>query len=482
MFVYFVFLRVALVSCSCQAQALTTFFPKHSNMSRSDSNTNLSQHKGEDTMQGKVFTPGAGKAPKVSRWQPQDFGLNPDGTRIEVPGSSSTRENPAEPAPLTDDGADALFGKMRPLGMPRMFLANGFKKRGTATEHAKQQKRGTATEHDGTATQHAKQQKRGTATEHAKQPVVMKPNAHTQQYMEKAQADRADNTLENLVVLLADFLTHLLRELCPCFADHCEDLVFGKIEEWATPSSDRPSFYHESELLLHKKIWDVITRDVRGVPKENFFVQWCRRISMHHHGASTENADCSDRFRRMAEDIFAHDLTPEQKRDPKYKLREDKSLSSKQRSLVNSILRANMGDSKVAMYILDRGVPELLVPPVLRKPVKQELLQPMLDEFMTWYGTLLRWLAERDTDPNTIIARKLSDLNLKQWQSERRRRKYEAQLDLRHGAHLAELRYGNNKRSHDLSATEQRVVEDFECGKLDKQHDNLRVVKPNHWR
>ena len=106
----------------------------------------------------------------------------------------------------------------------------------------------------------------------------------------------------------------------------------------------------------------------------------------------------------------------------------------------------------------------------------------MLDEFMTWYGTLLRWLAEKDTDPNTIIARKLSDLNLKQWQSERRRRKYEAQLDLRHGAHLAELRYGNNKRSHDLSATEQRVVEDFECGKLDKQHDNLRVVKPNQWR
>ena len=60
--------------------------------------------------------------------------------------------------------------------------------------------------------------------------------------------------------------------------------------------------------------------------------------------------------------------------------------------------------------------------------------------------------------------------------------KYEAQLDLRHGAHLAELRYGNNKRSHDLSATEQRVLEDFEYGKLDKQHDNLRVVKPNHWR
>jgi hypothetical protein len=448
-------------------------------------------------MQGKVFIPGAGKAPKASRWQPQDFGLNPDGTRIEVPGSSSTRENTAEPAPLTDDGADALFGKMRPPGMPRMFLANGSKKRGTATEHAKQQKRGTDTEHAkqpvvmkpnthtqqrGTATEHAKQQKRGTATEHAKQPVVMKPNAHTQKYMEDAQADRADNTLENLVVLLADFLTHLLRELCPCFAAHCEDLVFGKIEEWATTTNDRPSFYHESELLLHKKMWDVITRDVRGVPKEHCFVQWCRRISMHHHSASTENADCSDRFRRMAEDIFAHDLTPEQKREPKYQLREDRSISTKQRSLVNSILRTNMGDSKVAMYILDRGVPELLDPPLLRKPVKAALLQNMLDEFMTWYGTLLRWLAAQDTDPNTIFARKLSDLNLKQWQAERRRRKSEAQLDLRHGVHLAELRDGNKKRPHDLSATEQRVLEDFDSGKFDKRHEHLRVLKPNYWR
>jgi hypothetical protein len=315
----------------------------------------------------------------------------------------------------------------------------------------------------------------------------LKPNAQTQQYMEQAQADRADNTFEHLLFLLADFLTHVLRELCPRVAAQCEDVVFDKIADWAATSSDRPSFYNESELLLHKKMWDVINRDVRGVPKEHFFVQWCRRISIHRtngdatNSASTENADNGNRFRRMAEDIFARDLTPEQKKDPKYQLREGKTLSSKQRSLVNSILRKNMGDARVASYILDRGVPALLDPPLLRKPAQPVLLQNMLHEFMMWHGALLQWLAEKETDPDTIMARQLSDLNLKQWQSERRRRKWEAQQELRQGAHLAELRDGNNKRFHDMSATEQRVLEDFDCGKLEKRHDDLRVLKPNHW-
>ena len=63
--------------------------------------------------------------------------------------------------------------------------------------------------------------KRGTATEHAKQPVVLKCNFQTQldqNEMEEAQADRADDTLEQLVYTLAEILTHVLRALC------CSDL------------------------------------------------------------------------------------------------------------------------------------------------------------------------------------------------------------------------------------------------------------------
>ena len=63
--------------------------------------------------------------------------------------------------------------------------------------------------------------KRGTATEHAKQPVVLKCNFQTQldqNEMEEAQADRADDTLEQLVYKLAEFFTYVLRALC------CSDL------------------------------------------------------------------------------------------------------------------------------------------------------------------------------------------------------------------------------------------------------------------
>ena len=106
----------------------------------------------------------------------------------------------------------------------------------------------------------------------------------------------------------------------------------------------------------------------------------------------------------------------------------------------------------------------------------------MLQEFMTWHGSLLRWLADQEKDPWVYMARKLSDLNLKEWQIERRRRKWEAQQELQQGTHLAKLRDGNNKRRHDMSATEQRVLEDFDSGKLEKQFDDRRVLKPNHWR
>ena len=491
---------------------------KHSNMP--SKNDNGSKKRGTATEHAKQPVTNGSKKRRTAtehatRWQPQDFGLNPNGNRSEVPGSSSTRENPAEPAPLTEDGADALFGRMRPPGMPRMFLANGSKKRGTdtehakqqntqqrgtVTEHAKQQKRGTATEHDkqpvvmkpnahtqqrGTATHHAKRQKRGPATEHAKQPVVLKPNAKTQQAMKLVQASRANNKLEHLLFLLADFLTMILRELWPSVAEKCEEVAFDKIQDWAENPDERPPLYNESELLVHKKLWDVIQCDVRGVFKEHLFVQWCRRIGKHRtngdatNSASTENADNDSPYRRMVEDIFAHDLTPEQKKDPKYKL--GKGFSTKQRSFVNSMLRKTMGDARVAVYILDRGLPALLDPPPNIKQVHSALLQNMLQEFMTWHGSLLRWLADKEKDPNTIMARKLSDLNLKEWQIERRRRKWEAQQELRQGAHLAELRDSNNKRFHDMSATEKRVLEDFDCGKLEKLHDDLRVLKPNHW-
>ena len=139
-----------------------------------------------------------------------------------------------------------------------------------------------------------------------------------------------------------------------------------------------------------------------------------------------------------------------------------------------------MGDARVAFYILEHGIPTLLDAPVPRRPLERAHLQEILEGLMIWYSSLLQWLTKHQKDPKTIMAQKLSDLDQKLWQAERRRRKYEAQEQLREGAHLAELRDSDRKRYHDMSATEQRVLEDFECGKLRKLHDEVRVRKPEH--
>ena len=102
----------------------------------------------------------------------------------------------------------------------------------------------------------------------------------------------------------------------------------------------------------------------------------------------------------------------------------------------------------------------------------------MLEELMKWHASLLKWLDNRQNNPNAIVARKLSDLNEKQWQAERRRRKSELEQQLRQGAYLANLRDTHTKRFHDMSATEQRVLEDYDSEKLQNHYDEVRMRKP----
>ena len=325
-------------------------------------------------------------------------------------------------------------------------------------------------------------QKRGIATEHARQPLVLERNPKAQQCMEDAQHDRADDSMINLTCKLNDFLTHVVQEMYPFLSprleinyDDIEDMIFEKISDWVQKPRENTSYSH-SELLLHKKIWDVVNCDKDGTPKDHTFVDWCRRISLHRNeSAATEH---EDPFRRMVEDIFANELTPKQQKQAKYMLREDATIPSDLRSLVNVILRKNLGDSRVALYILQHGIPTLLDASLLRHPLQSAAMETMLEELMVWHASLLNWLDKRQNDPTTIIARKLSDLDQKQWQAERRCRKYELQQQLRQGAHLAELRDTKRKRFDDMSATEQRVLEDYDTGKLQKLHNDVRIQKP----
>ena len=304
--------------------------------------------------------------------------------------------------------------------------------------------------------------------------------------------DRGNDSMELLIFNVKEFLTHIVlaSEHLPSIRmkfDDIEDMIFEKAIHWS-PHGENASYSH-SDLMLHKKLWDVMSCDKGGAPKDHGFVDWCRRIAGHcKQGfvdwcrsieANNDATEHDNPYRKLVEDIWEHELTRAQKMKPKYKLREDASIPQELRSLVQVILRKNLGDARVASYILERGVPTLLEPPPLSHPVQREDMETMLEELMMWHLSLLKWLDERHNDPNTIIARKLSDPNEKEWQADRRLRKRKLEQQLRHGAYLANLRDTRTKRKHDMCTTDQRLLEDYDAGKLRKRHDDVRIRKPN---
>ena len=299
--------------------------------------------------------------------------------------------------------------------------------------------------------------------------------------MEEALADQADDSLTHLARKLTDFITYVMKQAFPLCQADCEPMQDMLLDMQDTLLQTFGDNYDHAELQLHKKIWDVVNHDKQGVPKEHSFVDWCRRIALHRtEGTATNSAatEHNDPYKRMIKDILANDLRPQQKNARKYKLREGASITTEQRSLVNVILRKNLGDARIALFILAHGIPTALDAPRDTQSLEREAIEPMLDELMIWHCCLLQWLVMRQDDPNTIIARKLSDLDHREWQAERRLRKWTLQQEVRQGTRLAELRDTNKKRLHQMSAAEQRILEEYETGKLQKRHDVYRIQKP----
>ena len=330
----------------------------------------------------------------------------------------------------------------------------------------------------------------GTATKHAKR-LVLHCNPETQQFIEDALADRVDDSQEHLQFKLNGFLNHIVNEKYPELSsleaiEDIEDMIFEKIIDWLQNPRDNASYSH-SDLKLHNKLWAIVNTDKDGAPKKHDFVNWCRRIAWHRTEsiAATEHADIAannaatkhaNPFTILVKNILANDLTPEQKNASKYKLREGASITTEQRSLVNVILRKNLGDARIALFILAHGIPTALDAPRDTQSLEREAIEPMLGELMIWHRRLLHWLVMRQDNPNTIIERKLSDLNQRDWQAERRVRKLALQQEIRDAKRKRLHQFFVEQRVlvgrlYDENATEQRVLEENETGKLQKRHD-----------
>ena len=185
--------------------------------------------------------------------------------------------------------------------------------------------------------------------------------AATEQEKKEAQADRADTSMETLCSHVVEFLGYVVQETM-IFDTELEDIICEKMVEWSYRNSTN-AFYNEPALLLHKRMWDIMRRDKEGLAKERTFTHWCRRVHEHTKAAST--ASGSTAYESLAVDLLANDLTPEQRHDATCKKRYHTEtggiiITNKQRSWISHILRRNLGDAKVAYFIFDQGLPELL--------------------------------------------------------------------------------------------------------------------------
>ena len=326
----------------------------------------------------------------------------------------------------------------------------------------------------------------------------------TERALKAVEDDRADQSETNLECTLFKFLQYILQDLfsTPGFntteevnEDTCIDIVEKAL--------DKNVIYSKHQLLEHKRLWDIVTRDKTGNDKEHCFPDWCRKVASYcpsdnisnrssgsrrscsgslateHAAAEEEATQKAACYRALAEDMLASQLTPKQESEPKYKLQKDKAITQKQRSWVSHMLRKNLGDAKVGYYILNHGVPEVLnIPLRFNKVINRALLQSMLDEFMTWHCSLLQYIVQCKAHPDMAVAKKLSDPKEDVWREQRQRELRQARHRLKDGACLSKQKNTGKLVWYKLSSTEKQLIEDYETKKSKRQYDTLLVKKP----
>ena len=245
--------------------------------------------------------------------------------------------------------------------------------------------------------------------------------AHVQ--MQIAAIQRADNSSLNLYYNLSEFLLYMINENGLILQYRChgdshatmqmqphtrihedtwKSIVCTTLCRWAA-RHDSEIGYDEPALLLHKKMFDVMVRDKQGIHKDIEFAAWCKRVHQHAQRAdrnSNSGNQIVSMMESLAKDMLANDVTPEQREKAVYQQRYTADMhplpiSPKQRSWMKAILRKNLGDSRVAAFITNHGIPCLIDSVETSKHVNMLDAFLVLDEFMHWYASLLHHILEQ---------------------------------------------------------------------------------------
>ena len=205
---------------------------------------------------------------------------------------------------------------------------------------------------------------------------------------------------------------------------------------------------------------------------------------------------CYQRFGRI---LLTDDLLPRQKRDKRYRLRNnfegDTYLSKFQRSFTDSLLRKFLGDKRVAFLIWQHGIPSIAdMGHATERPgrghaterpgrvLDMDMLQSGLDECLQWYSCLANDIVVHQTQEGFDAQLSASSLDEQERQRQQTRREalQKAQDALRLGAALAKKRDDRKRSYEDMSDAEQKILESYDTGrtKKAKQRSTTPKLKP----
>ena len=191
------------------------------------------------------------------------------------------------------------------------------------------------------------------------------------------------------------------------------------------------------------------------------------------HLDSERVKECHKRF---ALDFLQSSLLPHQHKDPRYHIKWKKSVltgywdwsyTGPQRSFIKSILRTNLGDSKVAFRIWEVGLPK-----IARESVQGVtdvcMLQSCMYDCLHWFASLAKDLVQHTGHPDYPVQLALSSLTPSADQNRRKEKLQQARQRLLAGKRLAAMKESKKRTYDEMCPSDQQVLDDFETGKCQK--------------
>ena len=392
-----------------------------------------------------------------------------------------------------------------------LLQAAGFVKKSTVTQ--------PATSSSSTATEHATVKDELDATVKDELDATVKDELDTAELVWMLGDNEhcfslGDNELEKILALLM-WIAQDFRIISNISVDDIHEAALASMTKYQFTLLNPESLAKLSELIdimmLHKDgsakdandTWAFMRRvaiirdDVRATLR-NIATELVEQSTWSDNDTGRVQLDTEEVglcYRRFGRILLTHDLLPHQKADNRYRLRNkckgDTTVTSFQRSFIDSLLRKKLGDKKVALLIWQHGLPSISDAPLSsfrpRVDDKQHfkgMLQSSLNKCLYWYSCLANEIVVHKSQEGFRDQLSASSLDEETRQPNQTRRDalQKARDTWRTGAALAKLRNKGKRSYRQMNDAEQKILKDFDRGTIKKAKQDLSTPRMKPFR